>query len=585
MSAICPSMAGVASPTRRRYPNRRTTRPPAGHKVSLHLLRNVAIEWPAQTWSTDITYVPMRHGFGYVVAVMDWHSRCVLSWRPRNNLPREQHVGRFIGTQRFLAILRPRQTGKWPCGPPTPSIVFGPVCCPKNPVHPETAMRHAFNIARLVTNPHIILPTFRAFGNGNRHPEGPNRRTRPVPTKGGVWQRLSALEFVRRWLRKERLTRHNRQWVVNSFVPPFPGIAFERSLRNFIPNQPLTPLSAFLAVTGDCPANCSYCSMKGRRLGRPLTTEQWLAVVDQTLRLGTSLIAFTGGEPLLRPDLSALVLAAHQGGAEVQLFTSGIGATKSRFAALRNAGLWAIGVSLDRADRDSVNKQCGVSGAFESAINAVELARNAGFYTFINAVVGRETVVSGEYRQLYELARRLEVHELRLIEPLPCGQLAAGDNNNCFLEPAHIAELRRVHREMNRRGRLPKVCAFNEIESPELFGCVAGMLHLYIDPAGEVCPCDFTPLSFGNVMKERLDIIWRRMSGSLGLPRRCCFMKANAKKIHDYGTTYGFPLPTAISCQIASESPSGPLPDYFEIVTKPFGFPRNEQNMSGSARD
>jgi putative transposase len=68
------------------YPKRRTTRPAAGHKIYPYLLRNVEIVRPDQVWSTDITYVPMRHGFLYLVAVMDWFSRHVLSWRLSNTL-------------------------------------------------------------------------------------------------------------------------------------------------------------------------------------------------------------------------------------------------------------------------------------------------------------------------------------------------------------------------------------------------------------------------------------------------------------------------------------------------------------------
>jgi len=68
------------------YPKKRTTWPGAGHKITPYLLRNVAVIRPDQVWSTDITYVPMRHGFLYLVAVMDWYSRHVLSWRLSNTL-------------------------------------------------------------------------------------------------------------------------------------------------------------------------------------------------------------------------------------------------------------------------------------------------------------------------------------------------------------------------------------------------------------------------------------------------------------------------------------------------------------------
>ena len=68
------------------YAKRRTTWPAAGHKIYPYLLRNVEVARPDQVWSSDITYVPLRHGFLYLVAVMDWYSRYVLSWRLSNTL-------------------------------------------------------------------------------------------------------------------------------------------------------------------------------------------------------------------------------------------------------------------------------------------------------------------------------------------------------------------------------------------------------------------------------------------------------------------------------------------------------------------
>lgn len=67
-------------------PKRSTTRRAAGHKIYPYLLRNVAIERVNQVWSTDITYLPLRSGYLYLAAVLDWHSRYVLSWRLSNSL-------------------------------------------------------------------------------------------------------------------------------------------------------------------------------------------------------------------------------------------------------------------------------------------------------------------------------------------------------------------------------------------------------------------------------------------------------------------------------------------------------------------
>jgi len=68
------------------YPKRRTTWPAAGHQIYPYLLRDIVVSRPDQVWATDITYVPMRHGFLYLVAIMDWYSRYVLAWRLSNTL-------------------------------------------------------------------------------------------------------------------------------------------------------------------------------------------------------------------------------------------------------------------------------------------------------------------------------------------------------------------------------------------------------------------------------------------------------------------------------------------------------------------
>jgi putative transposase len=68
------------------YPRPRTSQPGCDHKIYPYLLRGVQINRPNQVWSADITYVPMQRGFMYLVAVLDWYSRYVLSWEVSNTL-------------------------------------------------------------------------------------------------------------------------------------------------------------------------------------------------------------------------------------------------------------------------------------------------------------------------------------------------------------------------------------------------------------------------------------------------------------------------------------------------------------------
>ena len=68
------------------YPRPRTSDPHPGHRIFPYLLRDVAVVEVNHVWSTDITYVPLRRGFAYLVAVMDWYSRFVLSWTLSNSM-------------------------------------------------------------------------------------------------------------------------------------------------------------------------------------------------------------------------------------------------------------------------------------------------------------------------------------------------------------------------------------------------------------------------------------------------------------------------------------------------------------------
>jgi len=68
------------------YPKPNLSRPHPDHKIYPYLLRGVAIERPNHVWSSDITYIPMQGGFLYLVAVMDWFSRYVLSWELSNTM-------------------------------------------------------------------------------------------------------------------------------------------------------------------------------------------------------------------------------------------------------------------------------------------------------------------------------------------------------------------------------------------------------------------------------------------------------------------------------------------------------------------
>jgi putative transposase len=87
------------------YPKRRTGIPNQAHRVFPYPLRDLVIDRPNHVWAADITYIPMRRGFLYLVAIVDWASRRVLVWRPSTMMEPDfciealhEAIARFRGT-------------------------------------------------------------------------------------------------------------------------------------------------------------------------------------------------------------------------------------------------------------------------------------------------------------------------------------------------------------------------------------------------------------------------------------------------------------------------------------------------------
>jgi len=335
--------------------------------------------------------------------------------------------------------------------------------------------------------------------------------------------------------------------------------------EDLLSGRNLSPVSAFLAVTDACPYRCWHCGLRGRRSGAP-SMAQWQAALTALHDLGVSTIGFTGGEPLTRDDLPGLVSAASRGGAATIVFTSGSPAAPGALSGLREAGLWGLCVSLDHPSPEEHDRLRGAAGAHVSALETLRQARRCGFYTLVSSVATRPFVEERLYEGIRELARRERVDEYRIVEPMPCGRLT-DPGPDTLLTPDHVAALRRFHVETNRQGRLTKVCAFNQVESPEVFGCGAGTQHLFIDPAGEVCPCDFTPLSFGNVTQVPLADLWQQMNRAMGNnPRSHGFTQKHHGLVARHARE-GYPLPPATSEAVCAEAGSEPLPGCFGMVT------------------
>lgn len=356
------------------------------------------------------------------------------------------------------------------------------------------------------------------------------------------------LWYLFRQMSHERPHIFNGQIRVNTFFPPYPSVQFDRFCQHIIARSRV-PFSTYLAVTGDCPDSCAHCSY-GHREAAELSTEQWIDIIGQLAELGVCTIGFTGGEPLLRDDIVELVTAASEKMSTI-LFTAGSGLNDELAGRLAGAGITCVTVGFESNSRQVHDDVREREGSYDEAVAAVEACRRAGIYTAISTIAFDDKVADGTLDRMYKMAEEWGIGEFRILSPVPTG--SAAGNSEVVASGDTLDRVKEFHRAHNRRRTGPIVASFASLESPEKFGCGAGYHHLFVDSGGEVCPCDLTPMSFGNAASESIVEIWERMGGYFPFPRCDCVMK---EMLNEIDSSTQLPLPREVSEQICPPRPS-----------------------------
>ncbi|MFC1738075.1 radical SAM protein [Planctomycetota bacterium] len=327
--------------------------------------------------------------------------------------------------------------------------------------------------------------------------------------------------FFKDYLSNEKVIRFNGHYVVNTHFPPYPGTAFDNFVEDFSSIGEVAKRRLFsvtLAVTNRCRYNCWHCYNAGRsQQDIPLSAMKQIAKELQDLRVVN--VRLTGGEPLLRSDLDQIA-AAFDDSTNLVLNTTGDGLTAERASALRDAGIFSIGISLDSTDADEHDRMRGRQGAFQTALDALETASLNGFYPYIIAVASHDFLQPDRFWKFMLFAHEVGALEVHVLEPSATGRLAG--NRDVLLKEADRELLLKYQSQAAQNESLPILSCFLYLESPQAFGCGAGLTHLYIDGSGQVCPCNLVSLSFGNILDVPFGQILERMGRHFCKPRPIC---------------------------------------------------------------
>jgi MoaA/NifB/PqqE/SkfB family radical SAM enzyme len=322
------------------------------------------------------------------------------------------------------------------------------------------------------------------------------------------------------------LARWKGKRVANLMYPPIGSSCHARTKMSVLKShfgRP-TPSAVTFAVTYRCPCGCFHCSAKPfhRADAAELSTAEARDVIDQCLDMGVSNITFTGGEPLLREDVFDLIAYVDKKKAITSLFTNGRLLDERAVRRLKEAGLYTLFVSLDSDSADEHDRLRRSPGLFQAAVEGIQRAQKNGLLVGLSSYCGRTNVERGHHVRMHRLARQLGLLTVLLFDAVPTGNLLK--NTEEMLTDAQHKTLSDYTTSVFRDGLGPPLASQSWQNSLEGYlsgiGCFAGFIQCYISAYGDVSPCDFTPLSFGNLRQERLRRVWRRMTDSPPYNRR-----------------------------------------------------------------
>ncbi len=297
--------------------------------------------------------------------------------------------------------------------------------------------------------------------------------------------------------------------VFSTWVPPVPGDVFNRLisaeinaiLKRRVPDQ----LS--IGITSRCPNNCIHCGAADIAVKTELTIEQINSAVSQSVELGSYYVSFDGGETMMRNDLTEMVKAVDKSKAVAACFTSGFRLTEERAQDLKAAGLYATHISIDSPREEEHDRIRGREGAFKDSLQGIKSTLEAGMLADMFVVISPHNI--DELEDFYGLTESLGMHELSIYEIVAVGRWLEHEDE--VISDSDVKMLGRFQKEKNRRSEGPRVTALPYFMGPDQFGCFAGRRWMHIAPGGDVLPCAYTPLSFGNIVEEELNVIWKRM--------------------------------------------------------------------------
>jgi pyrroloquinoline quinone biosynthesis protein E len=280
------------------------------------------------------------------------------------------------------------------------------------------------------------------------------------------------------------------------------------------PLQARPPLWLLAEITYRCPLHCVYCSnpLDFAKVEDELSTEDWKRVFREARALGAVQLGFSGGEPMVRDDLAALVGEAHGLGFYTNLITSGVGLNEERIRELKAAGLDHIQVSFQDSTKE-VNDFLSSTRTFDLKLKVAKLVKAHGYPMVLNVVLSRLNI--DHIDTIIEMAVALEADFLELANTQYYGW-AYLNRDHLLPSRAQIEHAEGVVNAYRAKlgGRMKMFFVVPDYYSDRPKACMNGWgsVFLNIAPDGLALPCQaarmLPGLSFPNIREASVREIW-----------------------------------------------------------------------------
>ena len=237
------------------------------------------------------------------------------------------------------------------------------------------------------------------------------------------------MAFFKTYLSQEKVILFQGQYVLNTHFPPYAGPAFDTLVNNFSELGDADRRRLFsvtLAVTNRCTYRCWHC-YNANRSQQDIPLPVLKGIIARIQDLGAANVTISGGEPLIREDLEEIVDCFDER-TSLTLNTTGKGLTPQRAQRLRDAGLFAVGVSVDSSVAEEHDRMRGHEGALKTALNALKIAADCGLYPYIISVATHTFLEPDHFWPFLRFAGDAGALEVHLLEPSATGKLAGNSD-------------------------------------------------------------------------------------------------------------------------------------------------------------